>query len=137
MTWSALKYGSIYFTLVFGTGFALGTIRVFILEPRIGTRYAELTEMPIMLFVIYLSAKYVVSKLYSTKPILPYLVTGLSALTFLLLVEFALVLGLQGMSIEQYLESRDNVAFGAYIISLIIFALMPLIIKVWNNPNDA
>jgi hypothetical protein len=93
--------------------------------------------MPIMLFVVYLSAKYVVAKLYSTKPILPYLVTGLSALTFLLLVEFTLVLGLQGMSIEQYLESRDKVAFGAYVISLIIFALMPLIIKVWNNPNDA
>lgn len=137
MTWSELKYGSIYFGLVFCAGFALGTARVLILEPQIGTRYAELVEMPVMLFVIYLSAKYVVSKMYSTKPILPYLATGAIALTFMLLVEFTFVLALQRLPLEEYLESRDKVAFSAYLVSLIIFAFMPLLIKALKKPNDA
>jgi hypothetical protein len=127
---SALKYGSLYFALVFSAGFVLGTIRVLALEPRIGVKNAELLEMPIMLIVIYLSARYVVSKMPSTGKRLPYFIAGISALVLLLLLEFTLVSGLQGISIEDYLDSRDEVAFGAYIVSLIIFAHMPLLIVI-------
>ena len=129
MIWNALKYGSIYFALVFSAGFVLGTIRVLALEPRIGAKFAELIEIPIMLAVVYISAKYVVSKIPPVEPKLLYLMMGISALALLLVFEFTLVLGLQGMSLAQYLESRDELAFGAYLISLIIFALMPLLIS--------
>jgi uncharacterized membrane protein len=136
MNWHALKFGAIYSALVFSAGLVLGTIRVLALEPRIGIRYAELSEMPVMLFVIYLSARYVVSRMNFSKAGLPYLIVGVTALALLLLVEFALVLGLQDMSLGQYLDSRDEIAFGAYIISLIVFALMPWLIKVRNYQND-
>ena len=129
MIWNALKYGSIYFALVFSAGFVLGTIRVLALEPRIGAKFAELIEIPIMLAVVYISAKYVVSKIPPVEPKLLYLMMGISALALLLVFEFTLVLGLQGISLAQYLESRDELAFGAYLISLIIFALMPLLIS--------
>ena len=129
MIWNALKYGSIYFALVFSAGFVLGTIRVLALEPRIGAKFAELIEIPIMLAVVYISAKYVVSKIPPVEPKLLYLMMGISALALLLVFEFTLVLGLQGLSLAQYLESRDELAFGAYLISLIIFALMPLLIS--------
>lgn len=131
-----MKYGLIYFALVFGAGFILGTIRVLILEPRMATRYAELIEIPLMLVVIYLSAKYVVSKMHSMQARLPYFITGASALLLLLMLEFTLVLGLQGISFGQYLESRDRIAFGAYLVSLIIFALMPLLLGPGNNRDD-
>ena len=133
----ALKYGVIYFALVFGAGFVLGTVRVLLLEPRIGTRYAELIEIPLMLVVIYLAAKYVVSKMRSTRTGLPYLITGISALVLLLILEFTLVLGLQKISFRQYLESRDAVAFGAYLVSLIVFALMPLWLGKGKNRDAA
>ena len=136
MKWGALKYGTIYFALVFAAGLVLGTIRVLALEPRIGARYAELIEMPVMLFVIYQSARYVVSKMPHTKAGIPYFNMGVTALALLLLLEFTLVLGLQGMSIGQYFDSRDEIAFGAYIVSLIIFAFMPWLIKLRKNQND-
>jgi hypothetical protein len=137
MKWGVFKYGSIYFALVFAAGFALGTIRVLVVEPRIGTRYAELIEMPAMLFVIYQTAKYVVSKMPDTTSGIPYLIIGATALVFLLLFEFTLVLGLQGLTIDQYLNSRDGIAFSAYIFSLIIFGLMPWLIKIRRNQSDA
>jgi hypothetical protein len=42
----ALKAGMLYFVLVFGTGFVLGTIRTLWIVPRLGTGMAELLEMP-------------------------------------------------------------------------------------------
>lgn len=45
-----LKAGAVYFALVFGAGFVLGTIRTIWAVPRVprvGTRTAELMEMPI------------------------------------------------------------------------------------------
>ena len=49
MKWNVIKYGFTYFALVFAAGFVLGVIRVLLVEPRIGARYAELIEIPVML----------------------------------------------------------------------------------------
>ena len=46
-----LKAGVLYFALVFGAGFVLGTVRTIWVVPRVGTRTAELMETPIMLVV--------------------------------------------------------------------------------------
>ena len=54
------KAGLLYFALVFGTGFLLGPIRLLWLVPRFGTRIAELMEMPVMLVVIVLAARWTV-----------------------------------------------------------------------------
>ena len=43
-----IRAGLVYFALVLGTGFMLGVVRVPFLAPRIGERWAELAEMPIM-----------------------------------------------------------------------------------------
>ena len=58
-----VKFGLLYFTLVFVAGFILGGIRVLFVVPQIGERYAELIEMPLMLVVIFFSARFVVRKL--------------------------------------------------------------------------
>ncbi len=44
-----LKAGVLYFAVVFGAGFILGPVRILWVAPRLGTRMAELLEMPIML----------------------------------------------------------------------------------------
>ena len=51
--------GLVYFALVLGTGFVLGVFRVLFVVPRIGERWAELAEMPIMAAAIFFSAGYV------------------------------------------------------------------------------
>ena len=55
-----LKAASLYFVFVFGVGFILGAIRTLWIVPRLGTRMAELSEMPIMVVVVILAAQWIV-----------------------------------------------------------------------------
>jgi hypothetical protein len=78
--------GGVYFALVFGVGFLLGIVRVLALVPRLGERWAELAEMPLMLVAIILSARFVVRWFPATqRP--SYLVSGGTALFLLIVVE--------------------------------------------------
>ncbi len=52
-----LKAGVLYFTLVFGAGFVLGTFRILWVVPRFGIRMAELMETPIMFVVTIVAAR--------------------------------------------------------------------------------
>lgn len=130
-------YGLVYFALVFAAGFVLGTIRVLVLEPRLGSRLAELIEIPVMLFVIYGAAKYVIGKLPASDSRSPGLIVGLTGLALLLLCEFTLVLALRGMTPDQYFASRDPLAFGAYLVSLALFGLMPWLLLLGSDRNGA
>jgi hypothetical protein len=118
-----------YFAWVFGAGIALGLIRVPLLVPRLGTRLAELVEMPVMLLVIYLAAKRVVRRMPATATRRARLSAGLLALATLLIVEFTVVRWLQGQSLQQALADRDPVSGAAYALSLVVFALMPALLK--------
>jgi hypothetical protein len=55
-----VKAGVLYFALVFGAGFVLGTIRTLWVVPRFGMRVAELMETPIMLVVTIVAARWIV-----------------------------------------------------------------------------
>ena len=48
-----------YFAIVFGAGFVFGTVRVMWLVPTVGVRVAELTELPLMLAVVFFAARWV------------------------------------------------------------------------------
>jgi hypothetical protein len=122
------KAGLLYFALVFGTGFLLGPIRLLWLVPRFGTRIAELMEMPVMLVVIVLAARWTVRRL--AVPSTPHSRLGMGgiALVLLLVAELTLVLWLQGLSIREYLASRDPVSGTVYSVLLGVFAVMPLLV---------
>jgi hypothetical protein len=119
------KPAVVYFALVFGTGFALGLIRVPFLVPRIGERYAELLEMPFMLVAIVLAARLVVRRYRLTRA--ASLVVGAAALVLLLGAEWLAGVWLQGRSFADYVADRDPVSGTAYAWMLLIFALMPWI----------
>ena len=124
-----LKAGVLYFALVFGAGFLLGPMRILLLVPRVGERAAELMEAPVMLAVIYLAARWIVRRFALQPHPLKGLAVGLLALVLLLSAEFSLVLRLRGMTVRQYLATRDPLAESVYRISLGLFAAMPLIIS--------
>ncbi len=124
---SVLRYSLLYFALVFAAGFALGVIRVLWLAPMLGERNAELAELPVMLVVITVAARFVVARMPHPGPG-TCLATGALALALMLLVEFTVVLGLRGLTLAQYLESRDAVAGSAYALSLLLFMLMPALL---------
>jgi hypothetical protein len=120
---------AVYFALVFGVGFLLGTVRVLVLEPRLGERWSELAEMPVMLLATVLAARFVVRR-FPARRRRSYLVSGGVALLLLVLVEFSVVLGIRGLSIGGYFAERDPVAGGVYALMLLVFAAMPWILGV-------
>jgi len=123
-----LKAGVLYFAIVFGAGFVLGPIRILWAIPRFGTRMAELMETPIMLVVTILAARWIVRRLALPPTPSSRLGMGCIALGFMLVAEFTLVLWLRGLSITEYLASRDPVSGTVYYVMLVIFAIMPFLV---------
>ena len=119
--------GAIYFGLVFGVGFLLGIVRVLAVEPRLGERWAELAEAPLMLTAIILSARFVVRRFPATHRA-AYIVSGGVALLLLVLVEFSVVLAIRGLSLGEYFAERDPVAGSVYVLMLLLFAAMPWVL---------
>ena len=124
-----LKAGILYYILVFGAGFALGTIRVLWIVPHLGIRMAELLEAPFMLVVTLVAARWIVRRLAVPFTGFARLGMGCVALILLLASEFSLVLWVRGMSIREYLATRDPVSGTVYYLTLGVFAAMPLLVR--------
>ena len=122
-----LKAGVIYFALVFGVGFVLGAIRILWVVPRFGARTAELMETPIMFVVTIVAARWVVRRLAVPPKPSNRLGMGCIGLGLMLVAEFTLVLRLRGLSISEYLASRDPVSGMVYYVMLGVFCIMPLL----------
>jgi len=122
------KPAVLYFAIVLGTGFALGSVRVPFLVPRLGERYAELLEMPIMFLVIVLAARHVVRRFDLPLSLAVRLQVGFAALAMSVLAELLLAAALQGRSVAQYIASRDPVSGSVYLVMLLLFAFMPSIL---------
>ena len=122
---STVEASFVYFALVLGTGFCLGVLRVPFLVPRIGERWAELAEMPIMAVTIHFSAGYILRRVPAVDGPSIALAVGALALVLSISAELALAVTLQSQSLTQYLASRDKVSGSVYLIVLVLFALMP------------
>ena len=106
----------------------LGPIRILWLVPRFGARTAELMETPLMLAVIIVAARWVTRRLALPSTSSRRLGVGFVALGLLLVAEFSVVLWVRGMTIREYLASRDPMAGTVYIVMLGLFAIMPLLV---------
>ena len=123
-----LKAGALYFALVFGAGFVLGAIRIMWIVPRFGIRMVELMETPIMFGVTILAARWIVRRLAVPPKPSSRLGMGCVGLGLMLVAEFTLVLWLRGLSISEYLASRDPVSGTVYYVMLGVFCMMPLLV---------
>ena len=123
------KAGVLYFATVFGAGFALGTIRVLLVVPRVGERAAELMEAPVMVAVSFLAARWIVRPFALPPAPSQRLAVGLIALVLMLAFEFGFVLQLRGLTIAEYFATRDPVSGTVYYLSLALFALFPLLLR--------
>ena len=123
-----IKAGIAYFSLVFGAGFVMGAIRVPFLAPRLGERVAELIEMPFMLLVIVVAARFITKRFALPATALVRLGAGLLALGLLIAAELLLAVAVQDRSLGEYVASRDPVSGSVYLAMLALFAAMPLVI---------
>ena len=120
-----IRAALLYFAIVLGTGFVLGMFRVPILVPRMGERWAELAEMPIMAVVIFLSAGYVLQRYPEIRSPRRSLATGFLALALSVAAELGLAMVLQNQTLAEFIRSRDKVSGSIYIGLLLVFAVMP------------
>ena len=120
-----LRAGVTYFALVFGAGFLLGMVRVPLLVPRLGERWAELAEMPVMAAVIVLAAGHVLRRFPEVRTRTQSAAVGRVALCLLVSVELSLTLLLQDRSLGDYVASRDPVSGSVYVALLLVYAAMP------------
>jgi hypothetical protein len=128
VTGRVIRAGLLYFALTFGAGFVLGPIRVLWLVPRIGARVAELVELPVMLAITWLAARWVTRQLRVPDGWRARLGMGTFAAVLMLAAEFSLVLRLRGLTLEDYFATRDPVSGTAYYLALLLVALMPLLV---------
>lgn len=124
-----VKAGIAYFAVAFGVGFVLGVLRVLFLVPRLGERSAELAEMPVMFVVIVMSARSITRRFAIPPSASARLGMGGLALALLLACELALALVLQDRSLADYVAGRDPVSGIVYLGMLLLFGLMPLLVR--------
>lgn len=119
----AFKAGLLYFALVFGMGFVLGIVRVTMVVPALGARLAELIELPVMVIASYFAARFVLGR-FGPFGANDRVRIGVLALIWLLAAELAVMFA-SGQLIGDYIAARDPVSGTAYLVSLLLFALMP------------
>lgn len=130
-----LKPALAYFFVVFGAGFVLGTIRVLFLLPLFGERTAELLEMPLMLAVIVLAARWITKRYLQQAQPREQLAVGGIATGCMLAAEFLVGLTLRGLSPMEIWFDRDPVSGTAYYLSLLLFAAMPWLLARRQRPQ--
>jgi len=123
-----LRAGVLYFAIVFAAGFVLGTIRTLWVVPRVGTRWAELMESPLMLAVTIVAARWIVRRRALPASSVIRLRVGLVGLALLLAAELAFALRIRGLTFSEYIASRDPVSGTVYLALLLLFAVMPLLV---------
>jgi hypothetical protein len=119
------KEAAIYFALVFGAGFALGSIRVLMLEPLTGARSAELLESPVMAAVILLAARWREGKLAGVASPKNLLTIGTIAAGLTIAADVVVGVGFREMTFAQVFTSRETLAGIAYYCLILLFALAP------------
>jgi hypothetical protein len=120
VTGRVVRAGLLYFALTFGAGFVLGPLRILFLVPRVGERTAELLELPVMIGITWLAARWVTGRLAVPPRTAPRLAVGAIAGALLLVAEFTLVLRLRGLTLEEYFATRDPVAGAAYYAAVLL-----------------
>lgn len=121
--------GILYFFLVFGAGFVLGTMRVLLVVPHLGERTAELLEMPLMLIATVFAARWITRRFPEPHNHTARLAIGGIALGLMLAGELAVGIGLRGMITADIILNRDPISGTAYYVSLILFAAMPWLLS--------
>ena len=122
-----------YFTIVFSAGFLLGPIRVFWLEPRIGSTLATACEMPLLTGVMFAAARWLPARLAMDAAVRPLIFMGLGALALALLADFAVGAFIRGVSPAAQLANLTTPAGLIYVVSLAVFAAMPLLANRWRK----
>jgi hypothetical protein len=123
----AIAAGGLYFLLIFLLGMALGTIRVLVIEPRVGAVASVLIELPFMLAASW----YVCGRLirYLSVPAALSSRAAMGGLAFVLLMgaELGLSLFAVGGTVRDHFANFAQAAPMVGLLGQLAFAAFPLV----------
>jgi hypothetical protein len=120
-----IKAALAYFATVFGLGFALGTMRVLLIAPRIGETAAVMLELPVMLAASWVAAGWCVRRFAVPASAGARLAMGLLAFALVMVAELALAVLLFGQSPAQHLDAYRHFAGAIGLSAQLAYALFP------------
>jgi hypothetical protein len=119
-----LRAAIAYWAVVFALGFVLGTIRVLWLAPQVGMLPATLIELPVMLGASWLASGWLLRR-FEIAGGGEALAVGLLAFVLLMAAEYALGVGMMGLTVGQWLADFGQPHAAVGLTGQIVFALMP------------
>ena len=125
----AVKAGAIYFLLVFAAGWVLGPIREILIVPRFGRLIGTLSEAPLMLLAMLLSAQWTLLHFAVPYALCPRFAVGAVALAMLTAAELTGVRWVRGILLKEYLASFATAAGLISLLLFLLFAAMPLLVR--------
>jgi hypothetical protein len=117
--------GALYFAVMFGLGFLLGPVRLFLLEPRLGPTGAVLVEAVPMLAAMWAVAPWAARLFALPATAAARLGMGAIGLVLLLLADTLLGWLLFGRGVEALLDRPRSWDGRIYLALLLLFLLMP------------
>lgn len=118
--------GTAYVAIVFLIAFALGTVRVLLVAPRLGPTVAVLLETPLILAVSWWASAWCVRTFRVPPMVAPRLAMGGSAFVLLMLLELGLSVLIFDQTWRGYLASFQSPAGVIGLAAQLTFALVPL-----------
>jgi len=124
----AATAGLAYFALVFAAGFALGTLRVVVLTPRLGDpATAVLLELPVMLGLSWMACRWLIARLDVPTAVSARLVMGGSAFATLMVAELGVSVLAFGRTLPAHLEHYRQLPTLLGLAGQMAFAVFPVI----------
>jgi hypothetical protein len=125
----ALLATTVYFLILFSLGFALGTVRVMVVAPRVGVLVATVMEVPVMLVAAYLICPWVILRWRVARRTAIRWAMVLWFLVLLFLFESVLGLVLFGRTMAEQWESLKGTAGLIGLFAQIIVAFLPVFLR--------
>lgn len=123
----ALAAGAAYFLLIFLLGMALGTIRILLLEPRLGAVPSVLLELPFMLAASWFVCGWLIRDLSVPGTATSRLAMGAMAFVLLMAADLALSRFAVGGTVSGHFAGYRGGAPLIGLLGQIAFALFPLV----------
>ncbi len=117
-----------YTAWIFAAGFVLGTVRLLVLVPRMGTLWAEAIEVPVMLALSFWVARWRVERHGVLARLADRLLMGGLAFVLLLCAEAALSVVGFGQTLTGFLRGYVDPQKWIGLAGQIAFALMPALL---------
>lgn len=124
----------VYALAVFAVGFLVGTIRVLVLAPRTGSLAAVAIELPLMIAVSWLIARWVVARLHLPPRLPDRLGMGALAFAVLMLCELGLSVTLFGGTPGVFVRQYANADALLGLAGQLVFAAMPALLLLRARP---